>query len=229
MAIRYYDDIVAAKIKKWMPDEKNLRILKPDETKRLFETLADDSKDQKFKLPCIALSRNNDIELLLNVKSPRSFDGWTIDKDEKRTKQLNAIPISVQYQLDIYTKTFEQGDEYLRQLLFKLINNPLIRIDIPYNDTYLTHTANIRVLPTVSDTSAISERIFSGQFTRWTIQFEIQDAFLFSVKYRNNWRLYVDDEHILPEDQLSTLELVKKLGAEDPDDEIEVLNFNFKQ
>jgi hypothetical protein len=53
----------------------------------------------------------------------------------------------------------------------------------------LKHIANIRVLETISDNSSIPERLFQGQFTRWTIQFELQDAFFFSVPYRDNWRI----------------------------------------
>jgi hypothetical protein len=70
-----------------------------------------------------------------------------------------------------------------------LINNPLLKIEIPYNDLKIEHTAYIRVLPNIANTSSISERIFSGQFTRWTIQFELHDAFLFSIPYKNNWKL----------------------------------------
>ena len=193
MALRYYDDIIAAKIKYWMPDDNSLRVLKPDETRRLFETYADDKKDQNIKLPLIALSRNPDIELLVNTKNLKSFDGLRIEQTKAGTKQLNVIPIKLQYQMDIYAKTAEKADEYLRQYLFKLINNPAIHIEIPYNNTNYKHIAYIRVLSNISDTSAIAERIFSGQFTRWTIQFEITDAYLFSVPYKQNWRLYIDD------------------------------------
>ena len=206
MAARYYDDVIIAKIKKWVPEESNLRVLKPDESKRLFEITADDKADKAFKLPFIALSRNNDIELLTTVKQPKTYDGLKLAQTEAQTLQLNTIPIKLEYQLDIYTKTYEEGDEYLRNFLFKLINNPAIKIEIPYNGIYVEHIANISVHSTVSDTSAISERIFSGQFTRWTIQFEIKDAFLFSVPYRKNWRLYYDDSTLLlPEYELSNL------------------------
>lgn len=135
MAIRYYDDIIAAKLKKWIPDNSKLRVLKTDETKRLFETKADDTNDKPIKLPFISLSRSNDIELLSSIKNFRSFNGLTISKTQESTLQMNVIPIKVEYQLDIYTKTYEEGDEYLRNFLFKLINNPQIVIDIPYNDT----------------------------------------------------------------------------------------------
>lgn len=196
MALRYYDDVLAVKLKNWIPDNSNIRVLGPESTKQLFETQADDTNDKPLELPLITLSRNTDIELLSTTKQPRSYDGLVIEKNESTTMQLNVIPVKLNYQLDIYTKTYEQGDEYLRNFLFKLINNPTIVIEIPYNDAHILHRANIKVLPNVADTSSIAERIFPGQFTRWTIQFEIQDAFLFSVPYRKNWRMQLDDEFV---------------------------------
>lgn len=202
MAVRYYDDAIVKKLNKWIPENSNLRVLKPDETHRLFKLIAEDSNDKPFKMPFIALSRSTSIELLSNIKQERSFNGlrlnnnkwddvlktYTIDNKDK-TAVFNIIPIKVEYQLDIYTKTYEEGDEYLRTFLFKLINNPVIYIKIPYNGMDLEHIANIRVLSTVSDTSDINEHLFAGQFTRWTIQLEIQDAFLFSIPYKDNWTI----------------------------------------
>ena len=238
MAIRYYDDILVAKLKKWIPDNRKIRVLKPDETKRLFEITADDNKDKPIELPLIALSRNSDIELLLNVKAPKSFAGLTLAQTKEETLQFNVIPIKVLYQIDIYTKTADDGDEYVRELLFKLINNPVLKIEIPYqnlknmNEAHnredrLQHIANIRVLSNVSDTSNISERIFSGQFTRWTIQLEIQDAFLFSIPYRSNWRMEVDDTLIsMPGEERSMIELSDKISEPG---EIEQLDFNIQK
>jgi len=227
MACRYYDDILVAKLKKWLPDNSNLRVLKPDESKKFFGLTADDNKDGEFKLPLIALSRNNDIELLLNIKNPKSFDGLVLSQNDLETLQFNVIPIKIQYQLDIYTKKAEECDEYVRNFLFKLINNPKIIVDIPYNNTNIQHIANIRVLNTVSDTSAISERLFSGQFTRYTIQLEIHDAFLFSLPYRKNWVLHIDDvEDVIPDEEKSCLELSPTI---DVDGEQELVDFNFQK
>lgn len=216
MACRYYDDLIIAKLKKWIPENSSLRVLKPDETKRLFETIADDKQDQAFKLPFIALSRNTDVKLVANIKNPKSYDGLTIAQTEDTTAQFNVIPIEMTYQLDIYTKTAIEGDEYLRNFLFKLINNPLLKISISYNGIEISHTANIRVLDTVSDTSAISERLFSGQFTRWTIQLELQDAFLFSIPYRDNYKLYIDNSDFIEgpstEDLRPILEVSEKIN-----------------
>ena len=231
MAIKYYDDVIVAKLKKWLPSNTTLRVLKPDETKRFIETQADDSKDANLKLPCIALSRSNDIQLNMNIKNSQSFDGVTLEKTEDTTKKLNVIPIKVVYQLDIYAKTAEEADEYMREYLFNLINHPTIKIEVPYNsgsgEVIVRHVANIRVLDTVSDTSSIAERLFSGQFTRWTIQLELQDAFLFSVPYKKNWKLYIDADSSLPIEEDSTLQLSTNLDT--PPEEIEQLGFNFKR
>lgn len=227
MAIRYYDDVLAAKLKRWNPSA-DLRILKPNEVKRLFALKAEDSEDKPLTLPCIALSRNNDLEIVTNIKTPKSYAGLKLSQTEAGTKMLNAIPVKPVYQLDIYTKTAEEGDEYLRQYLFKLINNPVIKIVVPYNDTEVEQIANIRVLNSVSDTSEVSERLFSGQFNRWTIQLEIQDAFLYDIPYKRNWKLFVDNDELIPATECSTFEVGEDLLVRDPKhDEIHQLHFNF--
>lgn len=214
MACRYYDDLITAKIKRWVDPNSNLRVLKPEETKRFFEATADDKKDQAFTLPLIMISRNNDINLDLNIKNHKSFNGLSMYVDQDKTVQINVIPIKISYQIDIYTKTYNEGDEYIRNYLFKLINNPKLVIEVPYNDSYYRHVAYIRVLPTISDTSSVSERIFPGQFTKWTIQIELTDTFLFSIPYRKNWKLWIDDIEILDQKDMDVLDDPVELAEE---------------
>ncbi len=190
MAINYYDEAITQKIKDWLADSSKLRVLSPDESNRLIQLAAEDSEDKPLKLPIIAISRNKDIEIESAIKQNKSFDGLIIGRDATTatTVHLNVIPIKTTYQIDIYTKKRIEADEYVRQYLFKLINNPQIIIEIPYNNCIVRHTANLRVLNTVSDTSDISTHIFPGQFYKWTIQLELQDGFLFSIPQKKNWR-----------------------------------------
>ena len=190
MAINYYDEAVTAKIKAWLADSSKLRVLSPDETNRLIQMQAEDSNDAPLTLPMLAISRNKDIEIESAIKQNKSFDGLIIGADttSNTTVHMNVIPIKTTYQLDIYTKKRIEADEYIRQYLFKLINNPQIIIEIPYNNCTIRHTANLRVLSTVSDTSDISTHIFPGQFYKWTIQLELHDGFLFSIPRKQNWR-----------------------------------------
>lgn len=216
MAITYYDDILIAKLKRWLPSNHKVRVLGPNEGKRLLETQADDSKDKPLKLPLIALSRDSNITLLHNIKQPNSFDGPRLIGDPKATQQLllNMIPIKVDYQLDIYAKTQLEVEEYVRSFVFKLINNPTLMVEVPYNGTYYRHIANIRLNDTISDTSDASERIFAGQFCRWTLQLELQDAFLFNIPYKDTWRLVIDGNEVDTgqEDNESTLDVVTILA-----------------
>lgn len=235
MAIHYYDDLIIEKIKRWVPEESNLRVLHPDETKRLLELILDDKKDRAVTLPVIALSRKDEIELLSTTKSSKTFDGIRVISDgtptdfsklsgiqyqkaleriPEYTHLINVIPIKPEYQLDIYAKTAMECEEYVRNFLFKLINNPKMYIDIPYNDLKLRHVTNIRVLSQIANTSGIGERLFSGQFTRWTIQLELHDAFLFSIPYKRNWTLARDPE----------LELVTNINKDTSKDS-EIINY----
>jgi hypothetical protein len=189
MAISYYDDAITQKIKGWLADSSKLRVLSPDESTRLIQLQAEDSNDEPLQLPLISISRNKDIEIESAIKQNKSFDGLVIAQNEKATVHLNVIPIKTTYQLDIYTKKRIEADEYVRQYLFKLINNPQIIIEIPYNNYIVKHTANLRVLNTISDTSDIATHIFPGQFCKWTIQLELQDGFLFSIPQKQKWKI----------------------------------------
>ena len=51
MAVRYYDDAMVAKLKRWIPDASRLRVLKPDESTRLMQLQADDSGDKNSRRP----------------------------------------------------------------------------------------------------------------------------------------------------------------------------------
>ena len=188
MAVRYYDDAVANKINSWLPKDKNrkIQVLKPDETKRLFSIEADEKNDKPLALPLIALSRSNTVSLKQKTMTPMSFDGLMLDSDGKHTLQLNGIPIYLSYQLDIYTRRYDEGDELLREFVFKLINNPQIVIELPYNNQKFKHVATIEMQTDIEDTSDISERLFPGQFTRWTLRFDIDGAYLFSLPYVDN-------------------------------------------
>lgn len=160
--------------------------MKPDETKRLFSIEADERNDKPIQLPLIALSRETQIDILHPTKRPMSFDGMMLKSDGEHTLQLDAIPISLTYQMDMYTRHYDEGDELLREMLFKLINNPQLVIELPYNNQKLRQVCAIKMQSQVEDTSAISERLFSGQFTRWTLRFNIDGAYIYSIPYVDN-------------------------------------------
>ena len=188
MAIRFYDEAIANKINSWLPKSKNrkIQILKPDEVKRLFSIEADERNDKPIQLPLIAISRETQIDVLHPTKRAMSFDGMMLESDGKHTIQLDAVPISLTYQIDMYTRHFDEGDELLREMIFKIINNPQLVIELPYNNQKLKQVCAMKLQGSVEDTSSVSERLFSGQFTRWTMRVDIDGAYLYSIPYVDN-------------------------------------------
>lgn len=232
MAIRFYDEAVYNKIQKWIKDP-NMRILKPDEVTRLFQVQADENDDRPLSLPLIALSRESEINIDISTKRNLTFDGIKLIPDElsieeikklTSSAQLNVIPISLNYQLDIFTRHYAEADEYLRNFIFNLVNYPKIKVNIEYNGFHIEQICYIHLMQTISDNSDISERLFPGQFTRWTIQFEIQNAYLFSVPITANKSISAAELDIYnpnavnySEDQLDIVEEIG-LVTDDSDD-----------
>ena len=185
MAVRFYDEALVAKLKKWTQDT-DVTLLGVNETKRRFEVLADKNNDQPIKLPLITLSRNGGYTILSKNKKPLSYDGNTFVRSNEKSALLNGIPISIQYQIDIYTRYLEEADEYARNIVFNIVNYPKLNIEIPYEDLGLTHDANIMLSSDVDDNSDIPERLIPSQFTRLTIGIVIDDAYLFDVRIKKN-------------------------------------------
>ena len=155
---------------------------------------ADQNKDKPIELPLIAISRKPEVRLLNTRRQPKSYDGTRIKVYNKKGEEINlgksfrlrAIPIGLEYQIDIYTANLIDADEYCREFAFKLVNKPTITIEIPYNNVKLTHNSTIAVEDVIEDNSDIPERLFPTQFTRWTITVTVDDAYYFSVVDRNN-------------------------------------------
>lgn len=188
MAVTLYDNALLQKLHKWTAGTE-MQLTGVNDTRKLFERTLDQNNDKPIQLPLIALSRNGGYVILNKNKRPISFSGNTLIKGPKASATLNAIPIGIAYQLDIYCRNIEEADEYARNLVFNIINYPKLTIEIPYEDCGLIHDANIRLVSDVEDNSDIPERLISGQFSRFTLGLEIDDAYLWDVRVKDNLRL----------------------------------------
>ena len=192
MAIRFYDAAVCNKIKNWVKDP-NLKVLSPSDASRLFQLKADENLDKPLTLPLIAISRDENMEIISTAKKALTYDGGHIKASPETSELLNGIPIKLTYQLDIYCRYFAEADEYMRNFIFNLINYPNVSIEIPYNDAKVIHNSTIQLQNQVADNSNIPERLIRDQFTRMTIKFTIDDAYLFSVPFMDNWKIEYTD------------------------------------
>jgi hypothetical protein len=195
MSVYLYDEAFVEKLKKWT-SASQIQVYSPDDTRRLFEVMADTNNDQPIKLPILCLRRKSGLNVLNTNKRPLTFDGMMMSATQKESLSLNAIPIDVTYQLDIYTRYFKEADEFLRNLTFNIINYPKLTIKIPYNSSTIEHNGFIRMSSEVEDNSNIPERLINGQFTRLTFNISIDDAYLWDAKIKDNINIYCDEVEI---------------------------------
>lgn len=203
MAVRFYDEALKNKIQDWIKDP-NIKVLSPNDTNRLFQIKSDETGDKPITLPLISLSRDSSVRIRNANKRVMSFDGVRVRAVDNKTKEeinpgraykLNAVPVAITYQLDIYTRYYEEADEYARNFLFNLINYPKLTIEIPYNNVSLTHDSNINIDNSIEDNSDIPLKLFPDQFYRWTFTLTIEDAYIFSVPLKEN--ILIDEEEVI--------------------------------
>ena len=196
MSIKLYDDALLQKLRNWTLDTV-VTLTGVDESTKLFTTLADMNDDKPIQLPLIALSRPGGFIIEEKYKQPKSYNGTRVSYNEQRSAKLNAIKISIPYRIDIYARFQEEADEYIRNIVFNIINYPLVKIEIPYYDFGLIHDSNIRIASDVDDNSDVPERLISGQFKRYTLDIVIDDAYLFDVRVKDNLRIVEGQLHTM--------------------------------
>ena len=210
MSVKLYDDALLEKLKKWTLDT-SVMLTGVNESTKLFSAIADVTNDKPIKLPLIALSRPGGFVINDKYKQPKSYDGVTFAYNRAKSAKLNAIQIAIPYQLDVYARYQEEADEYIRNIVFNIINYPNVTIDIPYYEFGIKHDSNIRLATDVEDNSDVPERLISGQFKRYTIGLIIDDAYLFDVRVRDNLRLVEGHLYMMEDkksDRISDKELI---------------------
>lgn len=188
MSTALYDKALLEKLCAWTRDTQ-VHVTSVNETKRLFQLTIDNNNDKPIELPLIALSRHGGFELLSTSKRPLTFDGMMLDSSKEQAISLNGIPINIEYQLDIYTRYQEEADEFVRNIVYNIINYPKLQITIPYRGRNYLHDANIRLTPQIEDNSDIPERLINGQFIRTSISIYIDDAYLWDINMRDNYSI----------------------------------------
>ena len=187
MSVRYYDEALVNKIKRWVIDP-NMKILGPNEAKQMWRIESDRDFDKAMTLPLITLTRDGYCEVINTNKQALSYDGGHIDiVSERKSGVLNAIPIKLSYELSVYTRYFDEADEYARNFIFNLVNYPTVDINIPYQNANIMHRSKIYLNNRVEDN--LNDKLVRDQFTRITLSLDINDAYLFSIPIYYNYEM----------------------------------------
>lgn len=191
MSLALYDQAIMDKLKSWSVDT-NLHIIRADDTQQLFQLIADEGGDKSIQLPIISIKRIGGYNLINTERTRLSANGLTYRANTERSLWLNAIPIQIEYQIDVYTRYMDEADEYMRNIIFNVVNYPRLTITIPYYDENIKHDSSIHLDSTIADNSSVPERLIAGQFTRLSCKISVADAYLWDIRIKDNYHIDAD-------------------------------------
>ena len=183
MSAILYDNALINKLKKWT-EKTDVQIYGPQDQYRIFQINADKNNDKSFKLPAIVLSRNG-YSIDNTSKRPMVWDGKKIEANENRVKQINAIPIILEYNIEVYARYYDEADSYMREIIFNVINYPRVDIEIPYLGFNTMHASNIRISSNnIEDNKQGGLLSFNDQICSLKLQINIDDAYLWDSRVK---------------------------------------------
>ena len=113
------------------------------------------------------------------------WDGKKIEANENRVKQINAIPIILEYNIEVYARYYDEADSYMREIIFNVINYPRVDIEIPYLGFNTIHASNIRISSNnIEDNKQGGLLSFNDQICSLKLQINIDDAYLWDSRVK---------------------------------------------
>ena len=108
------------------------------------------------------------------------------DKKDDRLKQvrLQAIPIKINYQVDIWTQNRADNDILARELIWFYTLNPQLLVKIPHG-LNAKHVFNVMFDFDIVDNSDIVEHNSKGRYYRQTLGLYVDDAYLWRSSVTN--------------------------------------------
>ena len=89
MSAYFYDEALLRKLQNWTRGT-NITITGVNDTRRLFEVVADTTNDKPVQLPLVTLSRNGGYTILNKQRRPITFDGTIAGNILKKIKEEKA-------------------------------------------------------------------------------------------------------------------------------------------
>lgn len=175
MSVNLYDESIT-NLFRTLFDDNRIHIWP---TELVFNLTAQLQKD-KVKFPLINLTR-----LGYNI---RGNDGQWVQINKgiphhRTAVNTNvfhaAVPIRIDYQVDIYAVDRKTCDDITRELIIYIFQNPTLQIQVPYHIN-APAVFNIWLNDEIVDNSDISNHFNSGVLYRNTLSLYTDDAYLFS-------------------------------------------------
>lgn len=195
--IYLYDNAIVDKFRSLFKDSR-ITVQPPENAIRYVAQLSND--DVKF--PLISLNRTSWSLRSGDISWAQSRTGIANRLNPDNTiSVMRAIPIQMEYQLDVYTVDRLTNDEIYRELIFYFIKNPTLEVEIPYTVDN-KHVFNLDINPDITDNSDTVEHVNKGVLYRYTSTWVVKDAYLFegTDEYNRVARIRIEDKEEASQD-----------------------------
>lgn len=169
--------------------QKTNNIIQITNAENVFNIIGDIQNDN-IQFPIISLVRTGwQIEDYSQefMNNSGGLVGYLEDEPGSRVRQvrLQAIPIQINYQLDIWTQNRLDNDIIAREFIWFYKQNPQMRVKIPHG-LNITHPFNIGIENEIVDNSDIAEHNSRGRYYRQTLGlYTDKDAYLWKSSVTN--------------------------------------------
>lgn len=199
MSVYLYDEALTTRIRTVIND--NTVSVIPFE--KVFTKQADAQDNPP--MPIVSIYRhgysltNNGTRNIVGYREGRVNDIPIITNNVESKLRVNQqyIPITIRYQIDVWTRTRQQNDEYVRELIWFFMLYPENVITLTYGDYEQKIKFNTFLEDDVTDNSEINEFENRGQYYRSTFNVYVDEAQLFYIVVNNqvNSFTYIVDSY----------------------------------
>lgn len=181
MSVKLYDDAIINNFREIFEDSR-IHILPVEQALRFTAQLQRDD----IAFPLISTTRLGYSIKLEEVNFTGLHSGGYQRRNDDGTDVFaQVIPIRINYQVDVFTVSKSMGDELVRELIFYLLQNPTLKVQVPY-DLNMTHVFNLFPESEIVDNSDTVEHINKGVLFRNTLSLYTDDALLFASRVQKH-------------------------------------------
>lgn len=199
MSIYKYEEAIVARMREITGDDRI--IITPSDN--IINVIPRISKDE-LKLPLIHMIRNN-WRLTGFNQHGQKYNGSInncfsmfkqddyISKIDGKVHRLHTIPISFSHTFEVWSRTREENDEMIRELIWFFSTMPEFSVNIPYGID-IDHVFTLDLQPDVIDNTNIVSHKDAGEIFLQAIITNCNDAYLWKSSEHNPTCIHIETE-----------------------------------
>lgn len=200
MSAYLYDEALVRNLREVIGDDR-ITITPIDNVMNVIPRLNDDT----LTLPLVTLTRTSwsiqasEANHFNKYEGPIVKEEYSDRMDRFNIQRVQFVPMSISYAIDVWTKTRQENDEFIRELFWYYMTSPTLQITVPYT-LDIDHNFNVFLSNEIEDNSDIAQHVDRGEYFRQTLQLYTDDAKLWKSASRGP--TYVDIHTVIDRENI---------------------------